>query len=50
MIHVASQSTMWPFGLFALPGFLVEPLDFAAGWIGFVAAEPDFGMWPSSHS
>ena len=26
------------------------PLDSIAGWIGFVATEPDFGMWPSSHS
>ena len=50
MIHAASQSTMWPFGLFALLGFLVRPLDFAAGWISFVAVEPDFGMWPLSHS
>ena len=50
MICAASQSTMWPFGLFALPGFRVEPLDSVAGWIGFVAAEPDFGKWLSSHS
>ena len=50
MIHAASQSTMWPFGLFTLPGVCVGLLDSAVGWIGFVAAEPDFGMWSSSHS
>ena len=26
------------------------PFDSVARWIGFVDAEPDFGMWPSSHS
>ena len=50
MIHAASQSTMWPFSLFAIPDFLVGPLDSTARWIGLVAVEPNFGIWPSSHS
>ena len=50
MIRATYQSIMWPFGLFALPGFGVGTLDYVAEWIGFVAVEPDFGKWPSSHS
>ena len=50
MIRAASQSTMWPFGLFAPLGFGVGLLGSVAGWIGFAAVEFGSGMWPSSHS
>ena len=42
MLRTTSQSTMWPFGLFALLGFRVGPFDSVAGWIGFVAVELGF--------
>ena len=30
--------------------FLSGSLDSVVEWIGFIVVEPDFGMWPLSHS
>ena len=44
---LVNNVVFWPI---STSRFLSWALDSVAGWIGFVAVELDFGMWPSSHS
>ena len=44
---LVNNMAIWPI---CTSRFLSWPFDFIVGWIGSVAAKPDFGIWPSTHS